>query len=106
MTIKRVLINSTEVACSDRIPARLKRRDSCNSKCHFLALFSKHISTYGIHKIYGIPVTMCLESRGSNLNLFLVSEILGDIVIFYKRQLGTFAQVSKWYLLIYIKCTF
>ena len=49
---------------------------------------------------------MFLKSRGSNVNLSLVSVILGDIVIFYKRQLGTFAQVSKWYLLIYIKCSF
>ena len=45
---------------------------------------------------------MFLESRGSNVNLSLVSEILGDIVIFYKRQLGTFAQVSKWYLVTYL----
>ena len=45
---------------------------------------------------------MLLESRGSNVNLSWVSEILGDIVIFYKRQLGTFAQVSKWYLVTYL----
>ena len=51
------------------------------------------VSFFGpIIKIYGIPITMFLESRGSNVNLSLVSEILGDIVIFYKRQLGTFAQ--------------
>ena len=42
---------------------------------------------------------MFLESHGSNVNLSLVSEIL---VIFYKRQLGTFAQVSKWYLVTYL----
>ena len=85
------------MACSTKIPARLKGQDSCNLKS---VIFWPH--TYNIwHTNYNV-----LESHGSNVNLSLVSEILGDIVIFYKRQLGTFAQVSKWYLLIYIKCSF
>ena len=73
---------------------RLKEQGTRDLNGNFLALLSKHI------------ITMFLKSRGSNVNLSLVSEILGDLVIFYKRQLGTFAQVSKWYLLIYIKCSF